>query len=370
MTASRKDTARHTARIQPLRLRRVLLAFTALLPQFLGCAAFHPIKGVPARQVPEEYLAEPRSGRKTIDLSLLRQAPPDQHYVDGGDVLAVYIEGVLGRREDVPPVHFPENGETRPSLGYPIPVRGDGTISVPMVPPISVRGMTISQVEVAIRRAYTIDRNILEQGRDRIFVALQRPREYRVLVIRQEEGNLSAGGQGLNLGSLKRGSGDVVRLPAYRNDVLNALAETNGLPGLDAENAIYVIRRRKTNHGQPAPSLQPGLPVLPGGPGAPPEQNHLPHDSGFPALQPPGPGYSAADSPNQIVQVSGVQAWPGSPADVNSNSDNVASDNLASDNLASDGPETHTAIAVWDHSPEYQQVAQVSRGAAPAGWGH
>ena len=36
----------------------------------------------------------------------------------------------------------------------------------------------------------------------------------------------------------KRGSGQIVRLPVYRNDVLHALAETGGLPGVDGANAV------------------------------------------------------------------------------------------------------------------------------------
>ena len=39
-------------------------------------------------------------------------------------------------------------------------------------------------------------------------------------------------------------------LPAYRNDVLNALVATDGLPGLDAENAVYIIRRRTNSLGK------------------------------------------------------------------------------------------------------------------------
>ena len=52
----------------------------------------------------------------------------------------------------------------------------------------------------------------------------------------------------------KRGTGQTVSLPVYQNDVLHALAETGGLPGLDAENVIYVIRASR-RHDQPLPSL-------------------------------------------------------------------------------------------------------------------
>ncbi|WP_145173440.1 polysaccharide biosynthesis/export family protein [Gimesia aquarii] len=209
-----------------------------------GCAAIHPIKGVPAQYLPTEYKAEKKSGKETIDLSLLRQPTPKHYLLDSGDVLGVYIEGVLGQFKDVPPVHFPQTQEVAPSLGYPIPIREDGTISLPLIGTVFARGLTLTQLEETIRRKYTSEKNILREGRDRILISLQKPRSYRVLVIRQENSNDVVGSDGntLNIGRSKRGTGRVVNLPAYNNDVLHALAETGGLPGLDAENTIYIIR--------------------------------------------------------------------------------------------------------------------------------
>ena len=215
-----------------------------------GCSALHPLHGVPVNYYPKELNGQPRSGKKTIDLSLLRQTPPEHHLIDSGDVLGIYIEGVLGRREEIPPVHFSPTDATPPSLGFPIPVREDGTISLPLAKPLIVRGLTVRAAEDLIRKAYTEDQQILQVGQDRILVSLQRPRNYNVLVIRQENagatGSQSYGGMGgtLNPGDVKRGTGKLVSLPAYKNDVLHALAETGGLPGLDAENSIYVLRRK------------------------------------------------------------------------------------------------------------------------------
>ena len=98
-----------------------------------GCAAFRPIDGVPARYVPDEVKAPSRSGKKTIDLSLLSQTQPSVYHLDGGDVLAIYVEGVIPRPNEMPPVNIPFNGEdAQPALGYPVPVRQDGTIALPM----------------------------------------------------------------------------------------------------------------------------------------------------------------------------------------------------------------------------------------------
>jgi len=49
-------------------------------------------------------------------------------------------------------------------------------------------------------------------------------------------------GPGGTGGSLKRGAGFAVDLPAYENDVLHALALTGGLPGLDAVNEVVIQR--------------------------------------------------------------------------------------------------------------------------------
>ncbi|MCA9022050.1 MAG: polysaccharide biosynthesis/export family protein, partial [Planctomycetaceae bacterium] len=154
-----------------------------------GCAAIHPQKGVPAQYLPTEYKGEIRSGKETIDLSLLRQPAPKHYLLDSGDVLGVYIEGVLGQLKDVPPVHFPRTQEVAPSLGYPIPIREDGTISLPLIGTVFARGLTLTQLEETIRRKYTSEKSILREGRDRILISLQKPRSYRVLVIRQENAN-------------------------------------------------------------------------------------------------------------------------------------------------------------------------------------
>lgn len=238
--------------------RMFAVIFVMLLPCWAGCAAFHPVKGVPAQYFPHELRGETRSNKETIDLSLLRQTPPEKYLVDSGDVLAVYIEGVLGRREEIPPVFFPQNNEVPPSLGYPIPVRDDGTLSLPLIKPLHVRAMTLTQVEEAIRRAYTVDKQILQAGQDRILISLQRPRTHTVLVMRQEgsTAEMGLGGMGgLTLGAVKRGSGKLVKLPAGENDVLHALADTGGLPGLDAQNEIVIVRRRRNAPGSNCPAV-------------------------------------------------------------------------------------------------------------------
>jgi hypothetical protein len=61
-------------------------------------------------RVPGEILAAERKDN-FIDISMLRlrQDPPEVYLLGPGDVLGVYIKGVLGNDQELPPVHFPED---------------------------------------------------------------------------------------------------------------------------------------------------------------------------------------------------------------------------------------------------------------------
>lgn len=285
-----------------LLVRRGMISVCLLaLVGLTGCAGFHPIRGVPASYMPLEFQGPERNDRRTIDLSLLVRTPPDQYRVDAGDVLAIYVPRVLGsiptEIEQVgiePPINSSDSEELPPTVGYPVQVRDDATISLPQIPPLFVGGMTLHEVEQVILKAYTVDHKILNPEEAMVMVSLQRPREYRVLVFRQETGNPLAsdsGGDGVNLGTARRGTARVVRLKAYENDVLHALARAegaDGLPGLDAENTIYIVRRRRRPAG-----------VAPGPAGIPP------HPPGV------GPGLPLTPSPANPVPI--VPAPPSSP---------------------------------------------------------
>ncbi len=191
----------------------------------------------------------PRSEQEPINLVRLRQDPPAVYMLGPGDTLGIYVEGVLGSRDEPPPVHFPERfqRELPPAIGYPIPIREDGTLPLPLVPPIMANGLTITQLETAIRKSYTEDQKILVPGRDRIIVTLMRPRNYKVLVIREDvqpknvESRKESPGE-FALGSERLGSATLVELRAYENDVLHALGESGGLPGVMAKNELVILR--------------------------------------------------------------------------------------------------------------------------------
>jgi protein involved in polysaccharide export with SLBB domain len=214
-----------------------------------GCAALsNPVAdAVPVRQLPPEVLGQRKEEERTIPLPLLRQKPPEVYRLAPGDVLGVWIEGVLGDKAQPPPLHVPEQGGVPPAFGYPLPVRADGTVPLPLIDPVKVEGMTVAEAQDAIVKAYTVTKKILQPGRERVIVTLMRPRTYHVLVVRQDTGAIAltqapGPGAGGLIGQTKRGTGTVLDLPAYENDVLNALARTGGLPGLDAQNEVVIER--------------------------------------------------------------------------------------------------------------------------------
>jgi protein involved in polysaccharide export with SLBB domain len=201
-----------------------------------GCASMQyccDLPAVPAHRLPPELLGRPRADTQLISISRLRQDAPDVYLLGPGDVLGIYIPDVLGKDEDPPPVHFPERGDQPPALGYPVPIRDDGTVALPIIPPVEVAGLSLPEASDKILADY-IDAKILKEGQAKIILTLLRRRMYRVAVIREEGGGKE--------GVTKRGTGQTIDLPAYENDVLHALNETGGLPGLDARNEIYILR--------------------------------------------------------------------------------------------------------------------------------
>ena len=231
-------------------MRIIAAVFCALVT---GCASFtNPVaNGVPVRLLPDELLAPTKEGYKTIPLTMLRQQPPEHYLLAPGDTLGVFIEGVLGEAEAAPPVNIPDSADLPPSIGYPIPLRADGTISLPYVEPIKVAGLTIEQAEQAVVDAY-LKKQIVRAEDRRILVTLMRPRYIKVLVIRDDsqQRQLSLQTQSLRglpttsteIGGGVTGEGMVLELPAYENDVLNALTRSGGLPGLESTQEVIVQR--------------------------------------------------------------------------------------------------------------------------------
>jgi protein involved in polysaccharide export with SLBB domain len=255
MHHSSDDTVRLTRASWP-RSPALILAALVVCGFSGGCAAItNPVAtGVSVRHLPEELLAPSKDSEQTIPLTMLSQERPPTYRLAAGDVLGVYVEGFLGEREPpiVPPVHVGPLAQARdqrhwpPSAGYPIPVEDYGTIYLPSAGPLSVQGMSIPEAREAIRNFY-VKRNLLKDTNYRIMVSLLHPRHYQIVVMRQEAASFTGPFEGPFVSS-KRGTGFVVDLPAYENDVLHALAQTGGLPGLDAYNAVII--QRHCFHGE------------------------------------------------------------------------------------------------------------------------
>jgi protein involved in polysaccharide export with SLBB domain len=274
-------SAMHTRRRSPTCRRGPALAVLALaLAGASGCAALtNPVAdGIPVSRLPDEVLGESREALRPIPLNLLGQDQPEVYRLAAGDILGMVIEGVLGERNAPPPVHM-ERDEGTPSIGYPIPVREDGTVTLPFIEPIKVAGLTLIEAQELVRKAYTVKKEILKTGTERIMVTLMRSRRYHVLVVREDGGSAGVpagpqlnggGGVGgyLTVGASHRGSGTSLDLPAYENDVLNALTRSGGLPGTDAKNEVLVLRKPRRGDPKGTPQviriplrLRPGEPV-------------------------------------------------------------------------------------------------------------
>ncbi|MDA8697766.1 polysaccharide biosynthesis/export family protein [Rhodopirellula sp.] len=238
------------------RNRRMGLAFKALSACVLaaslsGCAALtQPIEGVPANRLPADFFPEPKNELVPVDISLLSIEPPRDYQLGPGDILGVYVDGILPYSQpnsppQPPPVNFPgAESSLPPSIGYPIAVQDDGTLSLPLLEPISVEGLTLDQVRDAIRDAY-IKEEILRPDKARPIVTIIRERTYNVVVIREDAAQ-TAGADGGGARDYSA-SGSTINLPAYKNDILHALVQTGGLPGLGAKNEILILRASKAD---------------------------------------------------------------------------------------------------------------------------
>lgn len=241
-------------------VRRTVTMAGLLTITMTGCSTFtQPIDGVPADRLPPSFFPPPKNDLIPVDISLLSIEPPRDYQISGGDILGVYIEGVLpfnppNQPPEPPPVNFPgEDSTLPPSIGFPIAVQDDGSLALPLVEPLNVDGLTLEQVREAIRDKY-IEEDILRSEKARPIVTLIQERTYDVLVVREDGGggngalnNQNLAAQFIRGGSDRSATGGLVRLPAYQNDVLHALVETGGLPGLNAKNEVKILKASKQN---------------------------------------------------------------------------------------------------------------------------
>ena len=267
------QTDKKQYRINPTGL--LLLGMAIMSIWTTGCTQIvAPIDAIPADRVPKALLVPPTNDTRTIDYARLRRAPEKDYLLDKGDVLGIFIDGVLGKLNEAPPIRLPDGvSDLPPAIGYPVPVRDNGTLPLPLIKPIFVKGMTIEQAEAAIKRAYakagvlseeeipepsankndSSQTDNQEQAEDdttvsevRTIVTLMSKRKYRILVIRQDRFSdanreVTAGGLSLQR-SVDAGLGQVLQMTEGENDVLQALSLTGGLPGFRAQNEVRIYR--------------------------------------------------------------------------------------------------------------------------------
>jgi protein involved in polysaccharide export with SLBB domain len=233
-----------------------------LVSTLSGCTALtQPINGVPAKRLPPDFFPEPKNDLVPVDISILSIEPPRDYQISAGDILGVYLEGVLpfnppNQPPAPPPVNFPSAESTLPpSIGYPIPVQDDGTLSLPLVEPLHVDGLTLDQVRDAIRDVY-LEADILRPDKARPIVTVIQERTYDVIVIREDTSGGGGGGGGALRGSDFSATGGLVKLRAYQNDILHALVQTGGLPGLNAKNEVKILRASEADQKKRADFLR------------------------------------------------------------------------------------------------------------------
>lgn len=229
-----------------------------------GCASLtNPVAdGIPVRRLPDEVFARSRSEYHEIPLNLLRINDPGDYKLDKGDTLAIVADEILTK--EVQPVHVQfiqnPNSTTSAVQGVPVPVQDDGTILLPLLDPINVKGKTLLEVRALIVEQMTAPppkgKAIIVPGKERVQVALLQPRRYRVLVVREDTtinapAFATAGTTAAVIGGTNRGAAYALLLQPGRNDLLQALTETGGPPNLEAKSEV-VIRRGKYDPNDPA----------------------------------------------------------------------------------------------------------------------
>lgn len=226
------------------------LAIVALATAIVGagCSAFN-VEGLNARRVPDFCLAEPRADKEPLNYLMLRQDSPAEYILAAEDTIGIFIEGILGDADQPIPVEAEVLGNHPPAVGYPLVIQVDGTVSLPLLKQnVLLKGLTIPQAQELITKKY-IEAQLVQEDAIRILVSLYRPRTHQVLVIREDGGGgLGQSGGGTRIqaqdqtAALERGTGYILDMPQNENDVLRALMETGGLPGIDAKSEVKILR--------------------------------------------------------------------------------------------------------------------------------
>jgi hypothetical protein len=279
-----------------------------LLIALSGCSAVYQPYARTIEHKMEVLSQMPKNEMRSIDPRLLGQTPPPEHLVGDGDILGIYIEGAPGTDGEQMPVRFSNDRLVSPAIGYPTPVRNGGFIRVPQIGVMHVRGMTAWQIEERIRHILTVEKKTNLPDESMIHVSVMWKRGVNVMVVRQEEVGNTKMLAPSNGPDTDRRTGQVIQLPAFRNDVMNALLESGGFPDDQAENAVYVFKR---NDRRPAGQAgiaanAPVVPPVPSGALLPFEQPTPNQLAAYSSVV--GGGLSALSTPTSVAAGSIIPA--------------------------------------------------------------
>lgn len=169
--------------------------------------------------------------------------------IDRGDVLAIIVDGVLGDFRD-PPIQKPAAGDKygSPVIGYPVIVDKDGTVDLPELSPVSVRGLTVRQAKQKISNAYLRAKILRADRKNQVMVSMLRRRSVNVTVIHDDPADRFFGQQN-NAFAFEQPTKKIstVTLPRDRADALSAIAEA-GAP-IDSEAVLQYLRQGRGGGG-------------------------------------------------------------------------------------------------------------------------
>ena len=176
------------------------------------------VRGMSIKEVEKAVKKAYRTGKDPIlndqariIVTLMAEKPATErigkaYLLDTGDILGVFVDGVLGKFDEAPPVHVaPAGSGLPPSIGFPVAVREDGTISLPLIEELSVRGMSVKDVEKAVKTAYQAGKDPILNHRARIMVTLSRKRGYQPPVAANQLGRLAMAGAQLEAAEAEYG---------------------------------------------------------------------------------------------------------------------------------------------------------------------
>lgn len=169
----------------------------------------------------------------------------DSYRLGDGDTLGIIVDGVLGKFGEDAPVHMPDSKDSdiQPGIGYPVIVR-KGTLSLPLIDPVAVRGLTVVQAQKKISNAYR--REKILKNDNRVMVSLVRKRRVSVTVVHDDVDALGSrfGSQPYaSLFQTPRKKVSSVTLPADRAHLLDALSAA--VADLDSEQVVQILNQHR-----------------------------------------------------------------------------------------------------------------------------